>query len=92
MLHEFESTTVIDERVAGDACLGMIGFGKTAVNDHELSARLDGILALRGMDGYVTVDDMAVVALYPKGVEDAVTYFLVVTELEVGSFFLSVRK
>ena len=46
VLHELEASAVIDERIAGNARLGVVGLGEAAVDDHEAASRLDGVLAL----------------------------------------------
>ena len=44
----------------------MIGFAETAVNDNELAAAFDGAFALPGLDGDVSVDDVAMGAFQTK--------------------------
>ena len=46
MLYELEAAGVIDEGVAGDARLVVIGLGETTVDDHQPTTGLDGVLAL----------------------------------------------
>lgn len=86
MLYELESAAVVDECVACDAGCGVVGFGESSVDDHESSVGLDGVFALGCMYGYVSVDDVSVVALDFKGVEYVVADVLVVAELEVVAF------
>ncbi len=83
VLYELETAGVVDEGVAGDAGLVVVGFRETAVDDHQPSACLDGVLALGGVDGHVAVDDVAVVAFHLEGVEDAVADLGGVAKLEV---------
>ena len=58
MLHELEASAVVDKGVASDACLLVVGLRETAVDDHETTAGLDGILAGSGMNRHVAVDDV----------------------------------
>ena len=51
--------TGIDQRVARDAGLFVVGAAETAVDDHEASAALDGALALLLLHGDMAVDDVA---------------------------------
>ena len=49
----------IDQRVARDAGLFVVGAAETAVDDHEASAALDGALAVFLLHRHMAVDDMA---------------------------------
>mgnify|MGYP007115059531 FL=1 len=49
----------IDQRVARDAGLFVVGAAEAAVDDHEASAALDGALALLLLHGDMAVDDVA---------------------------------
>ena len=82
VLDELEASGVIYEGVTGDACLVVIGFGESAVDDHQSASGLDGILTLRGVDGYVTIDDMTDLAFDSESIEDAVATFYPVHDLQ----------
>lgn len=48
-----------DERIAGDARLGMVSAAEAAIDDQQLALGADGLLALGGFNGRVAVDDVA---------------------------------
>ena len=79
---------MINEGVAGNARLVVIGLRKTAIDNHKLAARLDGIFAATGMNGNVAVDDVAGLALYAEGIKYAVANLLAVAQLEVVALLL----
>ena len=79
---------MINKSVAGNARLVVIGLREAAIDNHKLAARLDGILATTGMNGNVAVDDVAGLALYAKGIENAVANLLAVAQLEVVALLL----
>ena len=57
VLHELDTMTVVDERVARDARFLLVGFAETSV-DHEPSAvGADGCLALDRTYRHVAVDN-----------------------------------
>lgn len=78
VLYENESTTVVDEGVAGNAGFLMVWLRETTINDHEFAVSFYGILAVAYVYGYVAVDDVAIVAYYVEGIKDIVYYLLVV--------------
>ena len=81
---------MINEGVAGNTGLFVISLCETAIDDHQFATRLDGALALADMDGDVAVDDVAILALHLKLVEDAVGRGLVVTQGIVEALVLLV--
>ena len=87
MLYELEAAGVVDEGVAGDARLMVVGLGETAVDHHKASASLDGVLTFRGVDGHVTIDDVTVHTFHFEGVEDTVADLCGVTQLKVVALF-----
>ena len=64
---------MINEGIASNARLVVIGFRETAIDDHQSTASLDGVLAFGGMNGNVSIDDMTVQAFYLESIEDAIT-------------------
>ena len=81
---------MIDERVAGNARLLVVGLGETAVDDHQLAVGLYRVLAASGMHGHVAVDDVAVGMAHLEGVENPVHHFFVVSHLEIVALILLV--
>ena len=76
VLHQLEAVRVIDQGVAGDARLRLVGFGKATVYHQQLTAGLDGFLALEGLDGDMAVDDVRMrTRLYAKLLQNAVAGF-----------------
>ena len=55
---EAASARARDERVAGDACFGMVGAAETAIDDQQLAVGADGLLALGSLDGRMAIDDV----------------------------------
>ena len=90
VLHQLEPTGVEYQRVAGDARLRLVGFGKAAVDDEQLAVGLDGGLAFRSLYRHMAVDDMAVRALHIEAVENHVDGCLVVVVLVVVAFLFLV--
>lgn len=86
MLNELETTAVVNQRVACDACLLMVSLGESAIDHHQFAVSLDRILTLGGMDWHMAVDDMTVRSCDAEGIEYAVADDLVVAELEVVAF------
>ena len=90
VLDELEASAVIDQRIACDARSVVISLGKAAVDDHQHAVGLDGVLALAGMNGDVSVDDVAVLSLHAEAVKDAGADGWVFAQLVVGSLLLVV--
>ena len=88
MLDELEAAAVVNERIACNARFIMISLGEATVDDHQFAIGLDGVLALDNMDGYVTIDDMAVGPFDTKGIKDAVANLFVVAQAEIVAFLL----
>ena len=55
---------MVHKSISGNTCSGMIGARKTSVDDHETTVGLDRCLTLADTYGDVTVDYVAVIALY----------------------------
>ena len=81
---------MIYQRVACYACGVVVSLCKTAVDDHEPAACLDGILPLGSMHGHMTVDDVSVVALHPESVEYPVAHLGLLAQRVVVAFLLVV--
>ena len=79
---------MINQGIAGNARLVVVGLGETAVDDHQLTICLDRILALQGAHWHVTIDDVAVLAVKSEGIHDVVYHLFVVAQLEVVAFLL----
>ena len=90
MLHKFKVAAVIDQRVAGDAGRLVIGFGETAVDDHQFAIGADRTLALLCAHGDMTVDNMALCSFDLELVKNHVADLLILPEFVVISFFLFV--
>ena len=88
MLNQLEATRVIDQGVASDTCFVVIGLAEAAIDHHEFATSLDGILATTSMNGHVTIDDVACLAFYAKGIENAVAHLSAVAQLEVVALLL----
>ena len=83
VLHELEATAMINKSVTGNAGLLVIGLCKTTVDDHQLTSRLDRILAGTDLHGHMTVDNMPVRASDTEGIHDLLANLLIVAQLEV---------
>ena len=59
VLQQAQAAGVIDERVAGDARLLVVGLAEAAVDDDGFAAGLDRALALLDLDRDVAIDDVA---------------------------------
>ena len=90
MLNQLESATVIYQRITGNTRLLMVSLRESTINHHQFAFSLDGILTLRGMNGHMTVDDMAIRSLDTKGIENTVADLLIVTQLEIIAFLFFV--
>ena len=90
-VNEFEAATVVDERVACDACRIVIGLGESAVDDHQSAVCFDGAFAACYAYGHMPVDDVSMAAFDAKSIEDSVAYLGVVAQLVVVAFLLLVR-
>ena len=88
VLDELEAAAVVNERIACNARLIVISLGETAVDNHQFAISFDGVLTFGNMDGYVTIDDMAIRSFDTEGVEDAVANLFVVAQAEVVAFLL----
>ena len=91
VLYELESAAVIDQRISGNAGGLVVGAGEAAVNHHQLSASLAGILATGNVYGNVAVDDVAICALRSESIQNAVAHFGVVAVLEIIALLLGVH-
>ena len=91
MLNELETAGVVDKGVACDTGLAVVGFREAAVDDHQASAGLDGVFTLGSMNGHVTVDDMAVLALHLEGIKDAVADLGRVAQFEIVALLFFIR-
>ena len=59
VLEEAQAARVVDECVAGDTGLFVVGLAEAAVDDDGFAARFDGAFAFFDLDGHVAVDDVA---------------------------------
>ena len=91
MLNELETAAMVNQRISCNTRFLMISLRESSVNHHQFAIGLDGIFTLRGMNGNVAVDDVAIVASNAKSIENTVAHFFVVAQLEIGSFFLFER-
>ena len=90
VLHELESSAVIDQRVARDARGVVIGFGEASVDDHHASFGFDGTFSACRSDGDVPVDDVTVRSFHSEGIHDVVTHLGFGAQSIVCSFLLRV--
>ena len=91
MLYELESAAVIDQRISGNAGGLVVGAGEAAVNHHQLSASLAGILATGNVYGNMAVDDVTICALRSESIQNTVAHFGVVAVLEIIALLLGVH-
>ena len=88
VLDERHAARVVHEGVAGNAGGRLVGLGEAAVDDDEAAAGLHGVLALEGLHGDVSVDDVAVGSLDAKLAEQEVYGGIVVAQGVVVAFGL----
>ena len=66
VLRQGQMTGIEDQRLAGDPCLWLVGLGKAAVNNEQLSARLYGFFSVLYLHGNMTVDYMTSLRVKPE--------------------------
>ena len=89
MALEPDAVGAVDQRVAGDARGLLVRLAEAAVYHEQLAAGLDRTFALFGLDGGVTVDDVAAVGVKAELGEYHARRVLVVPVAEVGVARLS---
>ena len=80
VLYKLETTAVINQCVPGNARFFMVGLGKTAIDDHQFSRSLNGVLTIGHMHGHMSVDDMSVGSLHTESIKDIVYNLFIVTQ------------
>ena len=85
VLYELYTMTIIDERIAGNAGLFLVGFGETAVDDEASALGTYRRLALDGANGYMAVDDTPRIRREAKLDEDALAYVAAICQFVVGT-------
>ena len=91
MLHQLESTGMIDQGITGNACLRVVRTREAAINHQHLPIGLDRILTLHGAYRHMAVDDMAMSSLHTKLIQDLITNLLLRPQRIVGTLLLLVR-
>lgn len=90
VLYQLEAPRVVDQRVARNARLLVVGLRESAVDHHQFSIGLDGILAAHHMHGDVAVDDVAVGSRHSKLVHNHLGGLFFLAQREVVALFLLV--
>ena len=88
VLDERHAARVVDERIAGNACGGLVGLAEAPVNDDEAPAGFHGVLALERLYGDMSVDDVAVVALDTELAEQKVGSAVLIAQGIVAALVL----
>ena len=72
MLNKLETAAMVNQCISCNTRFLMISLRESSVNHHQFAIGLDGIFTLRGMNGNVAIDDMAIVASNAEGIENTV--------------------
>ena len=80
MLHQLQTSRVINERISCNTRLGLVCLGETAVDNQQLTAGLDGLFALGYLDGNMTVDNVCMRPVDAELAQDAVAHSLFVAQ------------
>ena len=91
MLNKFETATVINERVACNACLFVVRLCKSTVNDHKSATCLYRTFTLCNVHRNMTVYDVTVLTCYSESIHYAVNGFLIIAQTEEVALLLNVR-
>ena len=88
VLHQLYAERVVDECVAGDACLLLVWFAESSVDDESFAFGTGRCFAFDSTNGDMSVDDTAILGVEPELAKNLLAYVAAVGELVVRTFLL----